>query len=53
MKIEKCIRLLVQNAIRKQKFLLSQMELALYIARNAIVNENLVDFKFNYLLDYD
>ena len=46
MKREKCTRLHVQNAVRKQKFPLNQMEQDLFIAGIAFKNENLDDFNF-------
>jgi hypothetical protein len=48
MKIEKCIRLLVQNVKLKQKFLSNQMALDLSIVRNVIENVEIVDIKFNF-----
>lgn len=43
--LEKCTRLLVQNAERKQRFLSNQMAQDLCIARNAIVSVNPEDFE--------
>jgi hypothetical protein len=45
MKIEKCIRPLVLIAERSVKFLLNQMEDALFIVRIAFENINQEDFK--------
>jgi hypothetical protein len=48
MKIEKCIRLLVQNVKKKLKFLSNQMELALYIVGTVLESVETIDFKINY-----
>jgi len=45
MKIEKCIRLLVQNAVMKLKYLLNLMEQDLFFAENVIENVEIKDFK--------